>query len=42
MSFEFLSDLMIVSAINFVIVFGGTIGVLVLKDKFFPPKEEEE
>jgi hypothetical protein len=42
MSFAFISDLMIVSMINFVVVFGGTIGILVLKDKFFPQSEEGE
>ena len=42
MSFEFIKMLLAVTAVNFVVVFGGTIGVLFLRDKFFPRKEEGE
>ena len=42
MSFAFLGDLMIVTAINFVIVTGITFGVLYTIDKFKSNKDEEQ
>ena len=41
MSFAFLGDLMIVTAINFVIVTGITFGVLYTIDKFKSNKDKE-
>jgi hypothetical protein len=42
MSFAFIHSLIIITAVNFIVVFGGTMGFLYVRDKITAKKEEEE